>query len=215
MPRIVLDVGANNGESTWHFLEDPDVELFAFEPNPVLYTDLCKKAETNSRYHPVKYAVGEEEGQSVFRLAGPIDHVNPLNHQQGISNYGCSSLLPFSDSVKQEWPERSDFQEFAQVSVLTVRLDTFMEQLHLEEIDYLHIDAQGMDLSVMRSLGTYLPKVKRGVLEAPINDKKKIYQGSHTCDEAILFLLNNGFRITDIDKNDREGNEVNIHFKRA
>jgi hypothetical protein len=90
-----------------------------------------------------------------------------------------------------------------------------MEQLQLDEIDYLHIDAQGMDLSVLRSLGRYLSKVKGGVLEAPINEKKKIYQGSHTCDEAILFLLNNGFRVTDVEKNDIEGNEVNIHFKRA
>lgn len=214
MPRIVFDVGANNGESTWQFLEDPEVELFAFEPNPILYADLCKKAETNSRYHPVQYAVGEQEGKSTFRLAGPIDPRNPLGHKEGISNYGCSSLLPFSDSVRQEWPNRPDFQEFAQVPVLTVRLDTFMKHVHIDEIEYLHIDAQGMDLAVMRSLGSYLNKVKRGVLEAPINDKKKIYEGSHTCDEAILFLLNNGFKITSVEKNDVEGNEVNIYFER-
>jgi hypothetical protein len=59
-----------------------------------------------------------------------------------------------------------------------------------------------------------LPIVKEGVLEAPINQKKKIYEGSHTCEEAILFLLNNGFQIYNIEKNDTEGNEVNIFFKR-
>lgn len=215
MKRLVLDVGANNGMSTWHFLDDTSVELFAFEPNAVLYRDLCKKAETNKRYHPMPYAVGEKDGESSFHLAGPVDPSNPLRHQEGISNYGCSSLLPFSANVAEEWPGRIDFKEFAEVPVKTVRLETFMRELHLDEIDYLHIDAQGMDLAVLRSLGPYLSKVKEGVLEAPINEKKKIYEGSHTCEEAILFLLNNKFRITNIEKNDDRGNEVNIYFKRS
>lgn len=214
MKRVVFDVGANNGMSTWHFLDDPSVELYAFEPNPVLYRDLTKKAQTNERYKPVPYAVGEKDGESSFHLAGPVDPRDPLSHLEGMSNYGCSSLLPFSATVEKEWPGRTDFKEFAEVPVKTVRLETFMREVHIDSIDYLHVDAQGMDLAVLRSLGPYLSKVKEGVIEAPINEKKKIYDGSHTCDEAILFLLNNGFRITDVEKNDDMGNEVNIYFKK-
>lgn len=214
MPRIVFDVGANNGDSTKEFLNDPTVELYAFEPNPILYKDLCKIQDKNPRYHPMNLAIGETDGQAMFHLAGPVDPRNPLLHCEGISNYGCSSLLPFSDSVQQEWPGRIDFQSFGSVDVKTMRLDTFMKESNLSEIDYLHIDAQGMDLSVMKSLGSYITRVKEGVLEAPINDKKKIYTGSHTCEEAILFLLNNGFHIYNIEKNDTQGNEVNLYFKR-
>lgn len=214
MPKIVFDVGANNGSSTLHFLDDPNVHLYAFEPNPVLYQDLCRIRDKNPRYFPMKVAVGESEGEHMFHLAGPVIPENPFLHEQGKSNYGCSSLLPFSETVQQEWPNRIDFREFAQVPVMTMRLDTIMKMANLESIDYLHIDAQGMDLAVMRSLGEYLPKVKEGVLEAPINDKKKIYTGSHTCEEAILFLLNNGFQIYNIEKNDEMGNEVNLYFRR-
>lgn len=213
--RVVLDVGANNGQSTLHFLEDPGVELFAFEPNPILYRDLCKLAETRTRYHPIKAAVCETDGASLFNLAGPVDPREPLRHAEGISNYGCSSLLPFNEKVREEWPTRHDFQAFAQTQVPTVRLDTFIRQMNISSIDYLHIDAQGMDLAVMRSLGDKITCVKEGVLEAPINDKKRIYEGSHTCDEAILFLLNHGFQIYNIEKNDSEGNEVNLFFKRT
>jgi FkbM family methyltransferase len=213
MPRIIFDVGANNGSSTMDYLQDPTVELYAFEPNPILYDDLCKIQEKNPNYHPVKAAVGETDGEAVFNLAGPVVPSMPFLHQEGISNYGCSSLLPFSETVHEEWEDRPDFQSFAKVNVMTIRLDTFVEMNSIPSIDYLHIDAQGMDLSVLKSLGKYLPIVKEGVLEAPINDKKKIYTGSHTCEEAILFLLNNGFRITDIEKNDTEGNEVNLYFK--
>lgn len=196
------------------YLQDPTVELFAFEPNPILYADLCKIQEVHPRYHPIKAAVGEKDGEAAFNLAGAIVQSQPFLHQEGVSNYGCSSLLPFSETVHQEWKNRPDFQSFAQTNVMTMRLDTFVEMNSIPSIDYLHIDAQGMDLSVLKSLGKYLSIVKEGVLEAPINEKKKIYTGSHTCDEAILFLLNNGFRITDIEKNDTEGNEVNIYFKR-
>jgi len=214
MSRIIFDVGANNGESTWHFLDDPTVELYAFEPNPILYEDLLEKAKQNSRYHPMKVAIAETNGEAVFHLAGAIVHDNPLLHMPGIGNYGCSSLLPFSSEVQKEWTNRPDFRSFADVPVVTARLDTLVEMMQIPQIDYLHIDAQGMDLSVLKSLGKYLPLVKEGVLEAPINNKKKIYEGSHTCEEAILFLLNNGFQIHKIEKNDEEGNEVNLFFKR-
>ena len=215
MPRIILDVGANNGESTFHYLKDPDVELYAFEPNPILYTDLCKLAEKNPRYHPIKAAVCETDGSSSFHLAGAIVPHNPLIHQEGIGNYGCSSLLPFSSEVHNEWKNRPDFNSFVDVEVMTLRLETFVESTNIQQIDYLHIDAQGMDLSVLKSLGKYLSIVKEGVLEAPINQKKQIYEGSHTCEEAILFLLNNGFQIYNIEKNDEEGNEVNLFFKKG
>lgn len=214
MPKVVFDVGANNGSSTLHFLQDPQVELYAFEPNPILFDDLRKIENENPRYHPIKAAVGEKDGEGAFHLAGPVNPMNPLAHQPGISNYGCSSLLPFSDTVQQEWPNRIDFQAFASVNVVTTRLDTFLKMRDIKTIDYLHIDAQGMDLAVLRSLGDKLSCVKEGVLEAPINNKKKIYIGSHTCEEAILFLLNNGFQIYNIEKNDEMGNEVNIYFRR-
>ena len=214
MRRIIFDVGANNGESTWHFLEDPAVELYAFEPNPILYEDLMAKARQNPRYHPLKVAVSETNGEATFYLAGAIIQDNPLLHQPGLGNYGCSSLLPFASTVQDEWINRPDFSAFGSVNTMTVRLDTIIEMMEIPQIDYLHIDAQGMDLSVLKSVGKYLPIVKEGVLEAPINNKKKIYEGSHTCEEAILFLLNNGFQIYNIEKNDTEGNEVNLFFKR-
>jgi hypothetical protein len=37
---------------------------------------------------------------------------------------------------------------------------TFIKQHGIEKIDYLHVDAQGMDLRVLKSLGSYLSIVK-------------------------------------------------------
>ena len=52
-----------------------------------------------------------------------------------------------------------------------------------------------------------------GESTAPADYKKRIYDASHTADEAIVFLKENGFTVTNIEKNDSEGNEVNIYFR--
>lgn len=214
MKKIIFDVGANNGDSTASYLKDESVELYAFEPNPFLFKDIQEIHGANPRYHPFQYAIGDTEGMKNFNLAGPVDPMNILAHRKGMSNWGCSSLLDFSESVQDEWEGRADFQTVGTFPVQVRRLDSFVQEHGIEAIDYLHIDAQGMDLRVLQSLGDKLSIVRAGVLEAPINEKKKIYTESHTAADAILFLLNNQFRITDIEKNDPEGNEVNIYFAR-
>lgn len=214
MKKIIFDIGANNGESTSSYLKDPDVELYAFEPNPFLFRDISEIYGVNPRYHPFQLAIGDKEGTMNFHLAGPVDPNNVLAHRKGMSNWGCSSLLNFSESVQEEWEGRPDFKSVGIFPVEVSRLDSFVKKHSIPYIDYLHIDAQGMDLRVLQSLGEKLSIVRAGVLEAPINERKKIYTESHTCSEAILFLLNNGFRLVDIEKNDPEGNEVNIYFKR-
>ena len=42
-------------------------------------------------------------------------------------------------------------------------------------IDYLHIDAQGCDFDVLKSLGQYISNVKEGVLETAYTYDKTIY----------------------------------------
>jgi FkbM family methyltransferase len=211
--KVIFDVGANNGESTVHYLEDPDTHIYAFEPNPVLVEDIKNKFKDQPRHHIFQNAIADTEGSMAFYLAGPVNPNNPVGHSPGISNWGCSSLLPFSETVHEEWKGREDFKCFATILVDVIRLDTFIKQHGIEKIDYLHVDAQGMDLRDLKSLGSYLSIVKEGVLEAPSEYKKRIYDASHTADEAIVFLKENGFTVTNIEKNDSEGNEVNIYFR--
>ena len=213
--KIVFDVGANNGESTQSYLQEPDTHIYAFEPNPVLVNDIKKKFKDQPRHHIFQNAVADIEGDMMFYLAGPVDPNHPMFHVEGTTNWGCSSLLPFSETVHQVWTNRPDFKSFGAIPTRVIRLDTFVKEHKIEAIDYLHIDAQGMDLRVLKSLGTYLPIVKEGVLEAPADYNKRIYDASHTAEEAILFLKENGFSIVNIENNDSQGNEVNIYFKKT
>lgn len=40
--KVIFDIGANNGESTQRYLQEPDTHIYAFEPNPVLVNDIKK-----------------------------------------------------------------------------------------------------------------------------------------------------------------------------
>ena len=208
---IVFDVGANNADQTRPFLEK-GADVWAFEPNPIMIHDMKVRLGSNPRFHLTECAVSDKEETRPFYLSGPNNLQNPLDHHIGFPNYGSSSLLNFEQNLDKTWPGRLDFVPFGKIDVKVIRLDRFMRENNIPHIDYLHIDTQGNDLSVMRGLGEYLPKVKRGVLEAPTSKTVSLYKESHTMIDALKFLKENNFQIDDIESNTPEENEVNIYF---
>ena len=96
-----------------------------------------------------------------------------------------------------------------------IRLDTFIEDNGIDEIEYLHCDVQGKDLEVLFSLGKYIDILKSGVIEMPTTHERKLYKDqTYTAEDARKFLEANGFRITHETSNDWHNNECNIYFSR-
>ena len=81
-------------------------------------------------------------------------------------------------------------------------------------IDFIHIDAQGVDLECLMSLGKYISNVKEGVLETVIDTSKSIYekQEFNTLENIKKYLEENNFTIKDIVCNDSTGCEYNVFF---
>lgn len=199
--RIVFDVGANNGSSTVDIAKsDTNTIVFAFEPTPELNKVIQSKIEGLDNYILIPKAVSNYNGKSVFNVAGNWD-------------WGCSSLLHFSDKSKTDWPGRTDFSVTNTIEVDVIRLENFIAEYRIPKIDYLHIDTQGSDLNVLEGMGGYTNIVLEGTMEAGTVDDI-LYVGQNKLNECVRFLLNNGFAIFDINKNDIFCNEVNIRFKR-
>lgn len=198
---IIFDVGANNGNSCYHFSDDPDNEVYAFEPTPYL----CQKylyPREQFNYMVIPVAISDRDGECDFFLAEKADG-------------GASSLYEFSDNLDKTWPGRQDLVVTNKITVETMRIDSFMELYGLTHVDYLHCDAQGNDLKVLESFGKYISKLQEGVVEAYM--KNPVYKGIENSKESIVaFLESHGFKITGIAGNDyADPNEVNIHFKRC
>lgn len=185
---------------------DEGYRVYTFEPKTDLYASLKSKTEHLCGYTIINKAVCLEDGEAIFNIC---------------RSGGASSLLMFKDDkeLEEHWTDsRTDIQFSGEsYKVRTTRLDTFLEENGLTnvDIDYLHCDAQGVDLDVLKSLGKYICNLKQGVIESAFSNEKTIYRDqNNTVNSAIKWLTENGFEIVNIISNDWTNCECNIKFTR-
>ncbi len=204
--KTLIEVGAFDGKDSLAF-HKRGYRVFTFEPKVDLYQNLVKKTKGLQNYKVSPKAVCLTNGKTTFNIC-----------QSG----GASSILPFRSKQEliQTWSAKRTDVHYSGTSyeVETTRLDTFIEENGLQNdvIDYIHIDAQGVDLDCLKSLGEYIKNVKEGVLETVIDPKKSIYQNqdSNTFDNVKIFLESNGFTIKHVASNDKTNCEYNVFFYR-
>lgn len=195
--RTVIEVGANTGTDTENFLNSGD-KVFAFEPTPELILQLQQKFGSNPNFFLIPMAVDTKNGWAKFNVAGQGD-------------WGCSSLYEFSDNIHEKWPGRPDFKTTHSYTVMTIRLDTFIQANEIKTIDFLWIDAQGNDFNVLKSIGEYIHLVKEGKCEGSYT--VDLYSNTNNNVFAISeWLKQNGFKTTIVP--DDVSKEANITFYR-
>lgn len=123
--KTIFDVGANKGQTVERFLKMfPEAEaIHSFEPQKQVFEELQKFASPFPQVHCHHLALGREEGTVTF---------TPVGDSQ------TTSLLPSKNS-------QSSGEE-----ITLTRLDTFCQQQNIPHIDLLKVDAEGMDLEVLR-----------------------------------------------------------------
>lgn len=194
-PAIWVDVGAHSGESSLaHAKDHPTTTVYAFEPNLKLAGDQFSRFPN---YIVIPMAVAETNGFADFLLNG---------------NTAVSSLLPFNVERLRQWVGSEQILGSTKVLVPTIRLDTFMETMGIEEIDYLKVDAQGADFAVIRSAGEHLKKIKRIKLEVAVTPSP-LYDGAASKKEIVVYLLDRGFTLAAIEPQ-THGQEENLTFIR-
>src|SRR5262249_1155991 len=134
---VWIDVGAHHGETTIKYaFHNPGLKIYAIEPNLRAAIKLMGHAPN---YVVVPIAIAEKDGSANF-------HVN--------ASEMSSSLLPLNEEAVRSWVGVDAHKVTSTVTVPTMRLDTFMESMGIQEVDFLKIDTQGMDLAVLKSAGT-------------------------------------------------------------
>jgi FkbM family methyltransferase len=193
--EVWIDVGAHHGESSVaEARRNPGIKVYAVEPN---LQSASKLTGHLPNYLVLPIAIAEVNGFADF-------HLNAYDQ--------ASSLLPFNEEGLKSW-EGPSLQASSVVKVPTVRLDTLMNMLGVEEVDFLKIDAQGMDLAVLRSAGRRLSDIRKIQLEvwvAPVS----LYVGTPSKAQTVSFLEDSGFHLVHSEKQS-EGKEENLTFIRA
>lgn len=197
-----FDVGMNDGSDTVKWLEKhPDSIVYGFEPTPQLYVDNKIRFRSNQNVKIFPFAIDIVNGYSMFNIAG-------------IGDWGCSSLYDFTDGLDEKWPGRWDFKFTEKTIVPTIRLDTFIEMMNLNNtnIDYMWMDIQGNDLNGLKSLGKYIWNVVAGRCEAAYT--LSLYKNTHNdYKDVVRYLEQYQFKNIVITP-DPPQKECNISFSR-
>ncbi len=188
-----IDVGAHHGEVTLGYANhNPGLRIFAFEPNLRAVAKIIGKAPN---FTVIPMAVAERDGFAEFRI-------NTFDQ--------ASSLLLMDEEARKSWAPGQGLDIESTVIVPTIRLDTFMDLLGISHVDFLKIDSQGMDLSVLRSAGQRLRDCAKITLEVDLSPRR-LYSGSPSKNEVVSFMKEAGFEMVSAE-DQSAGKEENLTF---
>lgn len=203
---LIIDVGSNYGEFALEIAaRNPWAQVVAIEPN----TNLSKKIKETcdlkniTNIELINFAIDKNEGTCSFHIS---DHADS----------GISSLLEFEkEKINNDpyWSNRKDLHFDRKIEVQVKRLDSILNDKKINKIRFIKIDAQGVDLNVLESLGSYLEITDAGMLEVPGTLENNLYSGE-TADlkKTLNTITKLGFKIYAIKPNDHAANEFNIFF---
>lgn len=158
---VMIDVGAHFGSTTKPFLE-MGWKVIGFEPDPKKHNALKEIAE-DPNFTLMTCAVGDKPQEGV-----------PFFTSQ--ESTGIASLVPF----------RETHTEGPKVQIRTLR--DVLEELGVDHIDYLKIDAEGFDLRVLEGFPFESIKPRAVMCEFEDGKTKNIGYSTHDLGKHLLSL---------------------------
>ena len=190
-----IDVGAHRGETTLDCaLRNPLLKVYALEPNLSAAASLIGRAPN---YFVVPMAVMEEDGFADLNL-------NVFE--------AASSMRQMNAVALRGWIGGDRLKVASVVRVPAIRLDTFLNRVGIQAVDYLKIDAQGMDLSVVKSAGARICDISKITLEVDVTPVP-LYSGAPSKADVVEFLSQAGFTLWSVEEQ-TFGQEENLTFVR-
>lgn len=171
-PKHIVDIGANHGTWTREALQYfPEAYYTLVEPQHWLKDSFQDILETNPKvqFHPV--GAGEQEGSFQFTIFDRDD--------------SCSFRYNETEAKAAG---------FDQIEIPVVTLNNLLANNELPIPDIIKIDAEGLDIEVLKGASNYFGKTEIFMVEAGVVNK--IFDNSFL--KLINFMDENGYRLFDI-----------------
>lgn len=196
MKRTKIVIGLH---TSMEFLEeaqnDSSLIVFAFEPNKDLISKIYSEFEIPQNYIIIDKAVSNMNGKSPFYICS-LD--------------SCSSLM--------NWGNGPKLGKMTKIEVECIRMDNFIKDNQIENIEFVSIDTQGNDLNVLCGFGEKIEIVEKGTCESLSKDTNwKLYENQPHFLDFVKFFKKNNFSIS-WDWNwggAIQFNEINIKFEKS
>ena len=175
-PIVVIDVGCRWGFAD-KFIQNDNVSnilIYGFDPDK----EECKRLTElydNDNIKLVPIGLDEKSGNKILYLT---------------KEPGCSSLYAPNKNLTSNYPALSCAKEVAQVEVSLTSLDEWAKSISLKYIDYMKIDTQGAELSILKGGKMILPTMRYLEVEVEFNP---IYDGQPTFSDIDIYLRKFGF----------------------
>lgn len=143
----ILEAGAYNGNDSLVLAQKwPKGKVLSFEPNPHAYEQFRQKTQGQPNIFGFNLALSHFNGAALFNVCYGSTGDNPIFE-------GASSLLPASPWMEIHY-------QGPKIQVPCVKLDTWAKENRIEQIDFMWLDLEGMELQVLQSSPETLSKVK-------------------------------------------------------
>ena len=150
--KTIMEIGANFGQDSDFLSEKFDTDpknVWVFEAHPEIYNAI-KKIHPN--FNSFNNAVFNKEETMTFNMY-PLDACK--------SNSGCSSLLKQKkESLPANFGGKENVSKTKEYKVKSIRMDNFMKEHNIKSIDFLKLDAEGVNYEVLESFGKRIKDVK-------------------------------------------------------
>lgn len=142
--KIILDVGANKGQSIDFFLKiNSEAIIHAFEPNQELYEKLVKKYKNFDNVFIHHIGISNKTGTQIF-------HQNILDYTSSFEEININSTETKRKSkILGVQPNQLIKMKY---EVKTITLKDFIEEQKLTKIDILKIDTEGHEYACLAGL---------------------------------------------------------------
>jgi len=194
--HVKLDIGLSYNapqSQSWLSREDAGLMVFGFEPNPASIACIINK--NNQKQH---HSHGDclqyryiEEGRFVIQQCALSNVIEPTTMKFYVSTNDCgtSSLYPNDET------RLGKIKDVINVPVYSLKMffDGFPWD-RFEYIDYVKIDAQGSDLNILKSAGSYL---RDRVVYVTAEGDGNQYIGADECSapNIISYMESQGFML--------------------
>jgi FkbM family methyltransferase len=172
--RTLIYLGLHKGSSFDELIGTHKV-CYGFEANPELYKQLIKKYKFYTNIHIIHAAVTDFNGVIKFNIS---------------SNNGRSSSI---GEFKKAWPNAVEM--LYTIEVPAIKLSEFLKEKNVDFIDTYCSDIQGNDLTVLKTLSSWIKNKKIGSItcETSKDSYQNIYELGDNSESGFKELLHENY----------------------
>jgi len=190
---IIVEIGAHYGEDALRFLKIfPDSRIFCFEPDG-RNIEIFDKIVKNQNISLIQMAVSDKNGYAKFYrsyiTSGNKNVPDKYNFISQDDYYGFRLNGSGASSLKKGFKNCLNEEYF----VKTIRFDDWYIKNELEIVDFVWIDVQGAEKSVIEGMGESIQKIRLIWMEYGEIE----YDEALDRNESISLLEEKGFYVLD------------------